>query len=167
MMGSCGAEDCYPPLQARVQGRARAGHTHQLDSHVLICIQVLSWGGNREAIRTADYPPHPKAALSSEQFTEARGDVFSRSLLRSLWPQVPTAQESKALHLSTCMQSPGDVSPGPQQSHQNPSSLWRQPHKTTHTTYRSPCAADPTLENPAVGLASPSQPLLARLPSAV
>lgn len=33
------------PSHARAQGRARAGHTHQFNSHVLICIQVLSWRG--------------------------------------------------------------------------------------------------------------------------
>lgn len=37
-------------------GRAGQGNTHQLDSHVLVCIQVLSWGrGDRQSIRIVGY----------------------------------------------------------------------------------------------------------------
>lgn len=107
MMGSCGAEDCYPSLQARAQGRARAGALTSLIATYSFVYRFFP-GEATDRLSGLRLPspaqPEPKDALSSEQFTEARGSVSSHWLVKCLWPQVSTAQDSQAL-LSTCMQS--------------------------------------------------------------
>lgn len=124
MMGSCGAEDCYPPLQARAQGRARAGHTHQLDSHVLICIQVLSWGGNGETIRTLAYLAQPTQI--PKMHCPQSSPQKHRDCLLPLAGKVPLATSFN------CPGIPGTTPVYLQCSHGEPSPLGPCSHARTH-----------------------------------